>query len=187
MKRSIVGLALALALAAAPAFAQTSAPAAPPTARQIALAHELVEVSGMRNILSTMLTSVMASMEAGLPHGDTPEQRKVSDALRGAAQDEFGKFVPKIVDISVDLYARNYTEQELSDVLAFYKSPSGQSMLAKNPMLMRQISATIAPMIPQMQRDMVNDMCDRMACTATMRAAIIEKLPPAAQPAPAAK
>ena len=182
----IIGLIAALAVSAPTAgYAQGNAPGPAPTARQMELARELIEVSGMRNLMSTMITSMVSSMESSLPRGDTPEERKINDAVRGAAKDEFAKFVPKMIDISADLYARNYSEQELSDVLTFYKSPSGQSVLAKTPKLMQQIMVQIKPMIPQMQRDMIADMCDRLSCTPTMRAAIMQKLPAAAGPAPA--
>jgi len=131
----------------------------------------------MRSRLSSIFTSVISMIESSMSRGDTPEERKISDAVQAAAQDQFGKIVPKMIDISANIYAQNYTEQELSDVLTFYKSPSGQSMLAKTPVITQAVSAAVKPMIPQMQRDMVADMCDRIACTPAMRAAILEKLP----------
>lgn len=35
----------------------------------------------------------------------------------------------------IDLYASTYTEQEIDGILAFYKSPVGQALLAKTPEL----------------------------------------------------
>lgn len=67
----------------------------------------------------------------------TPEKQKM--------QQEFIDNSMKVVDDNfswavlepayVKLYADTYTEAEIDGILAFYKSPSGQAMLAKTPQL----------------------------------------------------
>ncbi|HEY8997391.1 MAG TPA: DUF2059 domain-containing protein [Edaphobacter sp.] len=56
----------------------------------------------------------------------------------------------------VDLYAKTYTEPELDAILAFYKSPAGQSMLTKSPELSSQsvqlVQAKMAVLQPQLQK-----------------------------------
>jgi hypothetical protein len=39
------------------------------------------------------------------------------------------------------MYAAAFTEQQMDDILAFYKSPTGQAMIEKNPMLLQESSA----------------------------------------------
>ena len=67
----------------------------------------------------------------------------------------------KIKPEFVDLYAKAYTEEEVDGLLTFYKSPVGQSMLAKTPQLMQQsmaISQThmqeLQPKLKQLMDDM---------------------------------
>jgi len=56
----------------------------------------------------------------------------------------------------VDLYAKTYTEPELDAILTFYKSPAGQSMLAKAPELstqsMQLVQAKMTVLQPQLQK-----------------------------------
>ena len=59
------------------------------------------------------------------------------------------------------LYTDEYTEPELDGMLAFYKSPVGQSMLAKTPELLKASSAiamgrmaTVEPKLRQMMEDL---------------------------------
>ena len=56
----------------------------------------------------------------------------------------------------VDLYAKTYTESELDAILAFYKSPAGQSMLAKSPELSAQsvqlVQARMSVLQPELQK-----------------------------------
>jgi uncharacterized protein len=58
------------------------------------------------------------------------------------------------------IYAAAYTEQQLDDLLAFYKSPTGQVLVAKTPILMQQANAIVqqrvisaVPQIQQMLKD----------------------------------
>jgi uncharacterized protein len=54
------------------------------------------------------------------------------------------------------LYAGAYTEQQIDDLLAFYKSPTGQVMVEKTPVLMEQANAIVQQhmqaVMPQMQK-----------------------------------
>ena len=93
----------------------------------------------------------MATQMLHLPADVTPEKRqqaekffgKVMEVSMGAAKDMMTK-----VD---GIYASVYTEAELKAMLTFFKSPEGQSMIAKQPQVMQQMM----PLIQQMQRDLM--------------------------------
>lgn len=44
----------------------------------------------------------------------------------------------KMGPLIVDVYSRNFSEQEIDDMLAFYKTETGQSMLKKMPIVMQE-------------------------------------------------
>lgn len=54
------------------------------------------------------------------------------------------------------MYADAYTEQQIDDLIAFYKSPTGQIMVEKTPILMQQANALaeqrVASAMPQIQQ-----------------------------------
>jgi hypothetical protein len=56
----------------------------------------------------------------------------------------------------IDLYADAYTEEEIDGILSFYKSPVGQSLLAKSPELMAKsgeiVSARMQELTPQLRQ-----------------------------------
>ena len=88
----------------------------------------------------------------------TPEQQKRAD--------EFSAKVQKLIadglgwkSLEPDyakLYEATYTENEIDGILAFYKSPSGQAMVEKSPMLVKQSSAIVQErmqaLTPQLQQ-----------------------------------
>lgn len=181
MKRIITALAAILALSAAPAArAQAAAPGPGPTPHQIELAQQIVTVTNLQRNFHLMLQSFADQFTASFNLGDTPEAAKVKTAMRAAIDDQFDKMIPRMTSVAADIYARDFSEQELTDLLAFYNSPSGQAMLAKTPRVMAEAQAGVMPMVPGMQHDLIEDFCDRMSCPAQVRAQLLSKLPPAA-------
>lgn len=55
----------------------------------------------------------------------------------------------------IDLYEQTFTEDELNGMLAFYKSPVGQSVVDKMPKVMQQSIAIAQKYMPEMQRKIV--------------------------------
>jgi hypothetical protein len=60
-----------------------------------------------------------------------------------------------------ELTVRSFTEKELADIIAFYKTPSGQAMVAKTQALMeagaaigQRRAAAMQPQIEQVQREL---------------------------------
>jgi hypothetical protein len=62
----------------------------------------------------------------------TPEQTKESEELQGKLATILASALSweKLKPIYVKLYADTYTEQEMDGIIAFYKSPAGEAMLA---------------------------------------------------------
>lgn len=65
----------------------------------------------------------------------------------------------------IEIYADTYTEEELEALAVFYESPLGQSIMEKANNMTPMIVAMMQEMMPDMMRQMVNGMCDRLDCT----------------------
>jgi hypothetical protein len=104
---SAAGLVLGLALAAAPAQSQTSPP--PPTAGAIAAAKEVLAMKHAN------------AMYANAVPGVVERTQKLA-----SRENEIGEGMAKV-------YASQFTEQELKDLVTFYKTPLGQKLLAAEP------------------------------------------------------
>ena len=119
MKKLLTVLALAL-LCAAPAAAQPE-----PTPGEIAAARDLLEASNTRE-------NFIRAMELGMEQGGmgelTPEVRRV---LREFMDEHF-----RYEDMEPDfirVYADAFTEQELRDLAAFYRTPLGRRVVETLP------------------------------------------------------
>lgn len=167
MSKSILaGLAAALFLGcAAPAVAQTPPPAAqadaPEQAEKQALVRRYFEVSQFEKIMNTMMESMMAPMmnDPRIP----PEKLPV---LREAILEGFGNVVPQMMDAFVIQYAETFTLTELQELVAFYESPIGRSIMNKTLILTRQSGDMMERFGPIMEAEMRRQVCARIDCPA---------------------
>lgn len=87
----------------------------------------------------------------------TPDQQQKVDDFQKKAFDLVEKSTSwSVVEPDyVTLYAETYSEPEIDGILAFYKSPVGQSLLAKTPELTTKSIAIsqkrVAALMPQLQ------------------------------------
>ena len=137
---------LAVLLAAAPAAAQQAAPtpapaagaaAAPPSASEMQVARDLVQANGEAHAFVGVISNLLDGAALGFLQGNpdlAPQLRDVALALRP----EFEKRQSEIVDILAAAYADRFTEAELTQALAFFKSPVGQKLVQDRPAIVQQ-------------------------------------------------
>jgi uncharacterized protein len=133
---SAAGLALGLALPAVPAGAQTppSAPAqlTPASPAAIAAAKEILNMKRANQMYVAAVPNIVQQTKDALLQQNLNYQKDLNEvAVIGATnlagrEQEIGEGMAKI-------YANDFTEQELKDLLVFYKSPLGQKLLTQEP------------------------------------------------------
>jgi hypothetical protein len=148
------------------------------TPRKLQLANELIEATGVnaqiKNMFHTMAGQMAANAGSKLSADDKTKMQLVFDAEGNALAKRF----PDIEDAAARDYAETYSEQEISDILAFYKSPSGRAMTAKAPQLMQGMIGAVLKMMPEVQRDAGMEICAKITCTPAQNAAFTGEASP---------
>ena len=127
---SAAGFVLGLALAAAPTKAQTPAPA--PTAGAIAAAKELLVMKKANLMYANAVPGVVERTKTELMQTNINYQKDLNEVAVIVAQ-KLANRTNEIGDGMAKVYASQFTEQELKDLVAFYKSPLGQKLLTAEP------------------------------------------------------
>jgi uncharacterized protein len=127
---SAAGFVLGLALAAAPTTAQTPAPA--PTAGAIAAAKELLVMKKANLMYANAVPGVVERTKTELMQTNINYQKDLNEVAVIVAQ-KLANRTNEIGDGMAKVYASQFTEQELKDLVVFYKSPLGQKLLAAEP------------------------------------------------------
>jgi hypothetical protein len=138
MFRSINRLALVAALALACAFAGGAAAQAPtPTPGALAAAKELVMLKGGDAMFAPLIPGVIESAKNQL----VPTNPQLVGPLNEVATQLHKEYEPKraeLLELVAKTYAQHFTEAELKEIVAFYKTPAGKKMLTEEPAALNQ-------------------------------------------------
>jgi hypothetical protein len=127
----IFALGLAFAVHVGGADAQQPSPTA------IATAKELITVKGATALWEPLVPGVIEQAKSVFIQANPTlikELNEVAVKLRA----EYAPRSAEVVNDVAKLYASRFTEQELKDTLAFYKSPLGRKLLVEEPSILDQ-------------------------------------------------
>lgn len=127
MRAIIASLAIAASIVlAAPCRAQ-----ADPQDELYRDTRELMELTGAGNLAVQMMHQMLEPMRRGLPQ------------VPAEFWDRFmAKVDPdEIIDLTVPVYTKHLTHDEIKQLLAFYKSPVGRKLIAALPSIMQESMA----------------------------------------------
>jgi hypothetical protein len=128
----IAGLAVATLLLIAPAHAQsTNADAA---------ARELVDTMKLPDQFKAVLPTIIQHMKPAIVQ-NRPDVARDFDAMMPIVQEKMGAHLGELSSAMAAIYANNFTADELRELTAFYKSPTGQKFLQKTPVVAAQTMA----------------------------------------------
>lgn len=168
----------AAALAVAPtAFAQDASQTDP---TKMQLARQLVTVSGGTKSAELMIRQAYSSTGQIYEGLVSEDKLRVIKSIQEHMQTELLKLVPVLVDQSTEIYARNLTEKELRDAIAWQSSESGRSISAKMPSLIQQSMQAEVPyiraLLPDLLRKATEIACDEAKCSPAQRQEIAEMM-----------
>jgi hypothetical protein len=137
-------LALGLALGGVPAVAQQPAPPPlkPASPAAIAAAKELLAMKNASAMYANAVPGMVQRTKDVLLQQNLNYQKDLNEVAVIVAQNLAGR-EKEIGDGMAQVYANEFTEQELKDLVTFYKSPLGQKLLASEP---RAIQSSMAYM-----------------------------------------
>ena len=133
---SAAGLALGLALTGVPAEAQQkNAPAAAAKAASpaaLAAAREILTMKNASAMYANAVPSLVEQTKNTLMQSNLNYQKDLNEVALIVAKNLAGR-EKEIGDGMAQVYATEFTEQELQGLVTFYKSPLGQKLLANEP------------------------------------------------------
>ena len=128
-RAALVGLGLALSTGIAGAQQ--------PSAAAIATAKELVTVKGAKAMYDPLVAGIVEKAK-GVFLQANPMLGKDLNEVAAKLRADLAPRGAEVLTETARLYAMRFTEQELKDALAFYKSPLGRKMVTEEPNILDQ-------------------------------------------------
>ena len=146
-------LAFVIALSSAAVFAQDAKPGA-----REAKVEQLLTLTGVDSQTDKMMDQMFKMAVANFPNDAPPEVRAKLEEMQTKVFALISERMSwqKMKPVYVKLYAEVYTDEELDGMIAFFSSPAGRSMTAKNPILMQRsmqvVQSLMAEVLPEIKR-----------------------------------
>lgn len=133
---------------------------------------QLIEITNARQLLEGVQAQINTLMSDSIQqalHGKTPTPQQqqaiahMKDGMVGLLKSELSwdKFEP----LYLRLYSESFTEEEAAGMLAFYKTPAGQAVINKMPLLMQKtmletqkMMSGLTPGMKKIEQDFIEEM-----------------------------
>jgi len=134
---SAAGLAVGLALTAVPADAQqknapATTPLKPGSPAAMAAAKEILTMKNAAAMYANAVPNLVEQTKNVLMQSNLNYQKDLNEVAIIVAKNLAGR-EKEIGEGMAQVYANEFTEQELKDLVNFYKSPLGQKLLSSEP------------------------------------------------------
>jgi uncharacterized protein len=118
-------------------FAALPARAQAPSPEAMAAAHDLIVTMRAADYFKAIMPAIMQNMKPAIVQ-NRPEVERDYDAVMPLLLEGMNARVNEIIDQIAAIYARNFTAEELREVTAFYRGPTGQKFVQKLPAITQE-------------------------------------------------
>jgi uncharacterized protein len=126
-------------------------------------------IAAMRQVMQNAGEATASQMLGALPADKAAEAKAFLHDLMADVADTMA---PKLVQDAERVWAAEFSEPELRDILAFYKTPTGRAMVAKMPEISRQTGLIIGRHAPEIQLMVAERACAKFGCSDQVRGQI---------------
>jgi hypothetical protein len=103
-----------------------------PSAAAVAVAREVITIKGAGSMTAPLARGVIESVKNSFVPTNPNLTRELNDVALALHKELDGKS-SEVLEQMAQAYAARFTEQELKDLLVFYKTPLGQKFIKQEP------------------------------------------------------
>lgn len=154
MPRLRIFAVLMIALLAVPAVTPRAKAQGQPSAETMQAAKDLMSIMSVdtvRQMVSGMTNQVWPALERALRAKRSDLDQATLSGLRTEFESIQMRYMAGVMADAPAIYAKHFTAAELRDMMAFYKTPTGQKSLKAMPQVMTDIFAMIMPKMQGVQ------------------------------------
>lgn len=110
-------------------------------ASRLKLAREIVVVTHTADNMRKIMPTVMGQVRTMLIQQHAGD-KKMIDAVLNRSTQHIDEQIDGFVDLAAEVYAREFTEEDLQALLAFDHTPAGQHLIEKQPVIAQAMMVT---------------------------------------------
>ena len=137
-------------------------------ARKLAMAQQIYDIAGAPAFRATS-RSLTSTLGVQLGTAMSAKDSEHAHAMVAAVSDGLTSITPQLQNEAVSRIARDFTDEQLKDMLAFYTSSTGQVAARRMPLILQQTVGSVLTYIPAMMTGIEDSYCSRVRCTRAER------------------
>ena len=138
--------------------------------RRLALAQQVFDITGAP-ALRAQARSLTAGLSVQLATAMSARDPAHAQAMVAAVGDGLTSITPQLQAEAVSRITRDFTADQLGEMLTFYSSPTGRLAARRMPMILQQTVGSVLSYLPQMMSGIEDSYCTRVKCTRAERKA----------------
>ena len=159
--RRLMAALVALSVLAIGRPAAAQAPTPQPSPAAILLAKQIVEIKGVKNIFAPLVRGVVDKTRDMFMQTNFMWAKDLNE-VTAIEEKKYAPRVSELVDATARIYASQFTEQELRQLLTFYQSPVGQKALSVEPKVLDQAMANAGNWGDNLSQEVIASMREEM-------------------------
>jgi hypothetical protein len=132
-----------------------------PSPEALAAAKELIETVHLNEVYKAIIPTMMKTLRPAVVQG-RPEVDRQYDALVPVMMEAFQDRVSEMSEAAAIVYARNFSADDLHALNEFYKTPAGQKLVQKLPVVTQELTSAGAKFGQSLGRDVQQRMIDEL-------------------------
>ncbi len=136
--------------------------------QRLALAQQVFDITGSP-ALRAQARSLTAGLSVQLATAMSTRDPAHAQAMVAAVGDGLTSITPQLQAEAVSRITRDFTTDQLREMLAFYTSPTGRLAARRMPMILQQTVGSVLGYLPQMMTGIEDSYCSRVKCTRAER------------------
>ncbi len=137
---------------------------------RLALAQQVFDITGAP-ALRAQARSLTAGLSVQLATAMSARDPAHAQAMVAAVGDGLTAITPQLQAEAVSRITRDFTADQLREMLAFYASPTGRLAARRMPLILQQTVGSVLGYLPQMMSGVEDSYCTRVKCTRAERKA----------------
>ncbi len=138
--------------------------------RRLALAQQVFDITGAP-ALRAQARSLTAGLSVQFATAMSARDPAHTQAMVAAVGDGLTSITPQLQAEAVSRITRDFTADQLGEMLTFYSSPTGRLAARRMPMILQQTVGSVLSYLPQMMSGIEDSYCTRVKCTRAERKA----------------
>lgn len=124
---------------------------------------DLLRIMQQDSLMQKTMQATMTAMASHSAPGQDPAAKAKVMAAMSSSMEVTTRIMKKFMDEDmVQIYDKNFSQKEINDFIAFYKSPSGQKMLSSMPAVQTDVMAIMyqkyVPLMMQEMKKKIDDL-----------------------------